>query len=55
MALQKRMAAALDEKDFEVAQIHDVTATVNKPDKKQNDTNLVSYCCNCLNIYCRHF
>lgn len=40
MALQKRMVAALDEKDFEVAQIHDVTATVNKPDKKQNDTNL---------------
>ena len=46
MALQKRMAAALDEKDFEVSQIDNVT--VNKSDKKQSDTNLVSYCHNCL-------
>ena len=41
MALQKRMAAALDEKDFEVSQIDDFT--INKSDKKQSDTNLVSF------------
>ena len=43
MALQKRMAAALREDDFEVTQLDDdKTPTINKSDKKQSDTNLVS-------------
>lgn len=37
------MAAALREDDFEVAQLDDdKTPTINKSDKKQTDTNLVS-------------
>ena len=43
MALQKRMAAALREDDFEVAQLdNDTIPTINKSDKKQTNTNLVS-------------
>lgn len=45
MALQKRMAAALREEDFEVAQFHDfkMSTTDKKSDKVQSDTNFVSY------------
>ena len=47
MALQKRMAAALHEEDFEVSQIHDIKiATISKSDKNENDINLV-----CLSFY----
>lgn len=48
MALQKRMAAALREDDFEVAEIDDdKTPTISKSDKR-SDTNLVS--CHFVNI-----
>lgn len=52
MALQKRLAAALHEEDFEVSQIHDAkTATIDKSDQKENDANLVCcYSTECL--YC---
>ena len=45
MALQKRMAAALREDDFEVAELdNDKTITIDNSDKKQTNTNLVSCC-----------
>ena len=44
VALQKRMAAALREDDFEVVEVDNDTMipTTRKSDKKQSDTNLVS-------------
>ena len=44
VALQKRMAAALREDDFEVVEVDNDTMmpTTRESDKKQTDTNLVN-------------